>query len=190
MIILWCYVPGKFCGGDLPLPNLIGSNSIRLKLVSDYKDYGTGFSITSKTLTPDILPGKFKQSNGPAYTLGWGPGKKMLGENKPEEAPVVFLCGWCFHGGPWGRQLRLKHIMENCVWFCCAQQFTIPEDGPEGHLVNLNQTPDVPVLAAFPARSFFSIFVCLDFKMLFRKKKYLFAIINVDKTAWRNGKRV
>ncbi|KFV98888.1 Ovochymase-2, partial [Eurypyga helias] len=47
---------GKFCGGDLPLPILIGSDSIRLKFVSDSKDYGTGFSVTYKALTPDILP--------------------------------------------------------------------------------------------------------------------------------------
>ncbi|XP_041891557.1 ovochymase-2 isoform X1 [Corvus kubaryi] len=47
---------GKFCGRDLPLPILIGSNSIRLKFVSDDEDYGTGFSITYKALTPDIPP--------------------------------------------------------------------------------------------------------------------------------------
>ncbi|NWZ25938.1 OVCH2 protein, partial [Asarcornis scutulata] len=49
---------GKFCGGDLPLPILIGSNSIRLKFVSDSKDYGTGFSMMYKALTPHILPSK------------------------------------------------------------------------------------------------------------------------------------
>ncbi|NXB21861.1 OVCH2 protein, partial [Rhagologus leucostigma] len=47
---------GKFCGGDLPLPILIGSNSIGLKFVSDDENYGTGFSITYKAFTPDILP--------------------------------------------------------------------------------------------------------------------------------------
>ncbi|NXY85847.1 OVCH2 protein, partial [Alcedo cyanopectus] len=50
---------GKFCGAELPLPILIGSSSIRLKFVSDNKDYGTGFSMTYKALTPDFLPGKF-----------------------------------------------------------------------------------------------------------------------------------
>ncbi|XP_064570579.1 ovochymase-2 isoform X1 [Zonotrichia leucophrys gambelii] len=48
---------GKFCGGDLALPLLIGSNSIRLKFVPNDEDYGTRFSITYKALTPDILPG-------------------------------------------------------------------------------------------------------------------------------------
>ncbi|NXR14442.1 OVCH2 protein, partial [Semnornis frantzii] len=46
---------GKFCGGDLPLPILIGSNNMRLKFVSDSKDYGTGFSMTYKALPPGIL---------------------------------------------------------------------------------------------------------------------------------------
>ncbi|NXJ73276.1 OVCH2 protein, partial [Trogon melanurus] len=55
---------GKFCGEDLPLPILIGSNSIRLKFVSDSKDYGTGFSMTYKAVTPDILPGKKSQYLG------------------------------------------------------------------------------------------------------------------------------
>ncbi|XP_056350070.1 ovochymase-2-like isoform X2 [Oenanthe melanoleuca] len=81
---------GKFCGGDLPLPILIGSNSMRLKFVSDAEDYGTGFSITYKALTSDILPGKFKPSNVPAYTLGWG-----AGENKPEEGiSVRMMLSW------------------------------------------------------------------------------------------------
>ncbi|XP_068004029.1 ovochymase-2 isoform X3 [Melanerpes formicivorus] len=47
---------GKFCGGDLPLPILIGSNNMRLKFVSDSKDYGTGFSMIYKALSPGILP--------------------------------------------------------------------------------------------------------------------------------------
>lgn len=77
------------------------------------------------------------------------------GGNTPEGASVVFLCGWCFQGwGPWGRQLSLKHIPENCVWFFCAQQFTSPKDGPKGHLLSLKRAPNVPVLTAFPACSF------------------------------------
>ncbi|NXX41269.1 OVCH2 protein, partial [Tricholaema leucomelas] len=47
---------GKFCGGDRPLPILIGFNNMRLKFVSDSKDYGTGFSMTYKALPPGVLP--------------------------------------------------------------------------------------------------------------------------------------
>ncbi|XP_032049968.1 ovochymase-2 isoform X3 [Aythya fuligula] len=60
---------GKFCGGDLPLPILIGSNSIRLKFVSDSKDYGTGFSMMYKALTPHILPTKSCGFDLPAPVL-------------------------------------------------------------------------------------------------------------------------
>ncbi|NWU55799.1 OVCH2 protein, partial [Dromas ardeola] len=55
---------GKFCGEDIPLPILIGSNSIRLKFVSDNKGYGTGFSMTYKALRPHVLPGKSKSNSG------------------------------------------------------------------------------------------------------------------------------
>ncbi|XP_077177997.1 ovochymase-2 isoform X2 [Paroedura picta] len=47
---------GKFCGMDPPLPLLIGSNSIRLKFVSDNKEYGTGFSMTYQAVAPAMLP--------------------------------------------------------------------------------------------------------------------------------------
>ncbi|NXD76216.1 OVCH2 protein, partial [Halcyon senegalensis] len=60
---------GKFCGGELPLPILIGSNSIRLKFVSDNKDYGTGFSMTYKALTSDIPPGKLNSGCGSLAVL-------------------------------------------------------------------------------------------------------------------------
>lgn len=71
MLAFECPVSGKFCGGDLPLPILVGSNSIKLKFVSDNKDYGTGFSMTYKALTPDILPGKATPTNTPVCTPKW-----------------------------------------------------------------------------------------------------------------------
>lgn len=71
MIILWNVVSGKFCGGDLPLPILIGSNNIRLKFVSDNKDYGTGFSITYKALTTGILPGKSNSEKASVIFPKW-----------------------------------------------------------------------------------------------------------------------
>jgi len=59
------------------LPILIGSNSVRLKFVSDSRDYGTGFSMTYKALTPDILPGKSKSNHIPVCTLGCWPEKNF-----------------------------------------------------------------------------------------------------------------
>ncbi|XP_063145561.1 ovochymase-2 [Candoia aspera] len=46
---------GKFCGMDLPLPILIGSNSVRLKFVSDNKEEGTGFAMTYQAVKPASL---------------------------------------------------------------------------------------------------------------------------------------
>uniref|UniRef100_A0A8D0G5U0 Ovochymase 2 n=1 Tax=Sphenodon punctatus TaxID=8508 RepID=A0A8D0G5U0_SPHPU len=49
---------GKFCGADPPVPILVGSNTVRLKFVSDNKKSGAGFSMTYRALTPATLPGK------------------------------------------------------------------------------------------------------------------------------------
>ncbi|KAJ7344489.1 hypothetical protein JRQ81_000439 [Phrynocephalus forsythii] len=46
---------GKFCGMDPPLPILVGSNSVRLKFVSDNKEHGTGFSMMYQTVKPAAL---------------------------------------------------------------------------------------------------------------------------------------
>lgn len=71
-----------------------------MKLISDDEDYGTGFSITYKALTPDILPGKFKPSNVPAYTLGWGPGKKCQEKMNQRKLLWYFCVDDVFMGGP------------------------------------------------------------------------------------------
>ncbi|NXL55425.1 OVCH2 protein, partial [Chordeiles acutipennis] len=101
---------GKFCGEDLPLPILIGSNSIRLKFVSDNKDYGTGFSMTYKALTPDILPGNFCFPGFP--------------DSGCESLAVLFEEG----------VLQSMHYpehysnMADCQWIICA---------PEDHVIKL-----------------------------------------------------
>ncbi|NWI69691.1 OVCH2 protein, partial [Todus mexicanus] len=85
---------GKFCGGDLPLPILIGSNSIRLKFVSDNKDYGTGFSMTYKALTPDILPGKFKFNSGCESLAVLFDEGALQSMNYPERYSNMADCQW------------------------------------------------------------------------------------------------
>ncbi|KAJ6665110.1 hypothetical protein lerEdw1_005341 [Lerista edwardsae] len=47
---------GKFCGMDPPLPILVGSNSVRLKFISDNKEHGTGFSMLYQAVAPATLP--------------------------------------------------------------------------------------------------------------------------------------
>ncbi|XP_074697747.1 ovochymase-2 isoform X3 [Strix aluco] len=80
---------GKFCGGDLPLPILIGFNSIRLKFVSDNKDYGTGFSMAYKALTPDILPGSGCESLAVLFEEG-----VLQSTHYPEHYSNMADCQW------------------------------------------------------------------------------------------------
>lgn len=69
-------------------------------------------------------------------------------------------------GGALREAAEAKSRHRDCFWFCCVLQFTITRDGPKGHLLSLEQTPDVPVLVAFPAGSFLAIFAFLGFQML------------------------
>ncbi|NXT77189.1 OVCH2 protein, partial [Zapornia atra] len=80
---------GKFCGEDLPLPILIGSNSIRLKFVSDNKDYGTGFSMTYKALTPDTLPDSGCESLAVLFEEGM-----LQSMHYPEHYSNAAHCQW------------------------------------------------------------------------------------------------
>ncbi|XP_068253996.1 ovochymase-2 isoform X3 [Nyctibius grandis] len=80
---------GKFCGGDLPLPILIGSNSVRLKFVSDNKDYGTGFSMTYKVVIPDILPNSGCESLAVLFEEG-----VLQSMHYPENYSNMADCQW------------------------------------------------------------------------------------------------
>ncbi|NXF91668.1 OVCH2 protein, partial [Eubucco bourcierii] len=82
---------GKFCGGDLPLPILIGSNNMRLKFVSDSKDYGTGFSMTYKALPPGILSGKYSGCASLAVIFEEGVLQSM---HYPEHYSNMADCQW------------------------------------------------------------------------------------------------
>ncbi|NXW31169.1 OVCH2 protein, partial [Phaetusa simplex] len=84
---------GKFCGEDIPLPILIGSNSIRLKFVSDNKDYGTGFSMTYKALTADILPGRSKYSGCESLAVLFEEGV-LQSMHYPERYSNMADCQW------------------------------------------------------------------------------------------------
>lgn len=128
---LWLYlVTGKFCGGDLPLPILIGSNSIRLKFVSDSKDYGTGFSVMYKALTPDILPSKSKSSNIPVCALGRLPEKINWRRTQKNLAccsfSVFFLnCVKAPWEVFWILFLFFSKWFKRCLLFCFSLDFQI-----------------------------------------------------------------
>ncbi|NXI52029.1 OVCH2 protein, partial [Chloroceryle aenea] len=80
---------GKFCGADLPLPIFIGSNSIRLKFVSDNTNYGTGFSMTYKAVTPDILPDSGCESLAVLFEEG-----ALQSMHYPEHYSNMADCQW------------------------------------------------------------------------------------------------
>ncbi|NXA37643.1 OVCH2 protein, partial [Eudromia elegans] len=80
---------GKFCGGDLPLPILVGSNSVRLKFVSDSKNYGTGFSMTYRALAPDILPDAGCESLAVLFEEG-----ALQSMHYPEHYSNLANCQW------------------------------------------------------------------------------------------------
>ncbi|KFP43111.1 Ovochymase-2, partial [Chlamydotis macqueenii] len=94
---------GKFCGEDLPLPILIGSNSIRLKFVSDNKDYGTGFSMTYKALTTDILPDSGCESLAVLYEEG-----VLQSMHYPEHYSNLADCQWIICA-PEGHVIKLTY---------------------------------------------------------------------------------
>ncbi|KAM3669945.1 LOW QUALITY PROTEIN: ovochymase-2-like [Ammospiza maritima maritima] len=81
---------GKFCGGDLALPLLIGFNSIRLKFVPNDEDYGTRFSITYKALTPDILPDSSRKFNIYVSPLTYQPFEVEESEDWSYDAMTVY----------------------------------------------------------------------------------------------------
>ncbi|NXX79416.1 OVCH2 protein, partial [Urocolius indicus] len=85
---------GKFCGGVPPLPILVGSNSIRLKFVSDSKDYGTGFSMNYKVLTPAILPGKSKSNSGCESLAVLFEEGVLQSMHYPEDYSNMAACQW------------------------------------------------------------------------------------------------
>ncbi|XP_029142773.1 ovochymase-2-like, partial [Protobothrops mucrosquamatus] len=83
---------GKLCGMDLPLPILIGSNSVRLKFVSDNKEEGTGFTMTYLA----IKPASFLDSGcGPlAVLFKEGTVQSM---HYPEAYDNLAECQWIVH---------------------------------------------------------------------------------------------
>ncbi|KFV64316.1 Ovochymase-2, partial [Dryobates pubescens] len=83
---------GKFCGGDIPLPILIGSNSMRLKFVSDSKDHGTGFSMTYKALSPGALPDSGCSSLAVIFEEG-----VLQSMHYPEHYSNMASCQWIIY---------------------------------------------------------------------------------------------
>ncbi|XP_015268234.1 PREDICTED: ovochymase-2, partial [Gekko japonicus] len=83
---------GKFCGRNPPLPILIGSNSIRLKFVSDNKERGTGFSMKYQAVAPAMLPDSGCGSLAVLFEEG-----TIQSMHYPEAYSNLADCQWIIH---------------------------------------------------------------------------------------------
>ncbi|KAF7245339.1 Ovochymase-2 [Varanus komodoensis] len=83
---------GKFCGMDLPLPILVGSNSVRLKFVSDNKDHGTGFSMIYQAIKPGTLLDSGCESLAILFEEG-----TVQSMHYPEVYSDLADCQWIIH---------------------------------------------------------------------------------------------
>ncbi|KAK9409989.1 ovochymase-2-like [Crotalus adamanteus] len=83
---------GKLCGMDLPLPILIGSNSVRLKFVSDNKEEGTGFTMTYRA----IKPASFLDSGCGSLAVLFKEGT-VQSMHYPEAYDNLAECQWVVH---------------------------------------------------------------------------------------------
>uniref|UniRef100_A0A8C8VQI5 Ovochymase 2 (gene/pseudogene) n=1 Tax=Pelusios castaneus TaxID=367368 RepID=A0A8C8VQI5_9SAUR len=85
--VLW-----RFCGVVSPLPILVGSNSIKLKFVSDNKDHGTGFSMMYRAFAPGALP-----DSGCGSLAVLFEGGVIQSMNYPEPYSNLADCHWIIH---------------------------------------------------------------------------------------------
>ncbi|ETE72753.1 NADH-cytochrome b5 reductase 2, partial [Ophiophagus hannah] len=83
---------GKLCGMNLPLPILIGSNSVRLKFVSDNKEEGTGFSMTYRAIKPASFLGSGCESLAVLFEEG-----TVQSMHYPEAYHNLAECQWIVH---------------------------------------------------------------------------------------------
>ncbi|XP_075783955.1 ovochymase-2 isoform X2 [Pelodiscus sinensis] len=83
---------GRFCGVDSPLPILVGSNSVKLKFVSDNKETGTGFSMFYRPLSPYALPDSGCESLAVLFEGG-----VIQSMNYPEPYSNLANCQWIIH---------------------------------------------------------------------------------------------
>nr|XP_045227394.1 ovochymase-2 [Macaca fascicularis] len=82
---------GKFCAESLPSSILVGSNSLRLKFVSDATDYAAGFNLTYKALKPNYIP-----DSGCSYLTVLFEEGLIQSLNYPENYSDMANCDWIF----------------------------------------------------------------------------------------------
>nr|DBA17437.1 TPA: hypothetical protein GDO54_002887 [Pyxicephalus adspersus] len=80
---------GKFCGSDRPRPLLITNNKVKLKFISDFKIYRTGFSLFYEAVEPQTYPDS--ECGSVAVISGEGEIQTM---NHPEKYRNNANCKW------------------------------------------------------------------------------------------------
>ncbi|XP_066475284.1 ovochymase-2 [Tiliqua scincoides] len=119
---------GMFCGMDLPLPILVGSNSVRLKFISDNKEHGTGFSMIYQAVTPATLPNSGCGSLATFFEEG-----RVQSMHYPEPYSNLADCQWIIHA-PEDHVVKLTYEYfeleenEDCAYDSVAVYENVAED--------------------------------------------------------------
>ncbi|XP_037377881.1 ovochymase-2 [Talpa occidentalis] len=82
---------GKFCGESLASSVLVGSNSLRLRFISDGTDYAAGFNLTYKALKPNYLPDSGCSSLAIHFEEGF-----IQSPDYPKNYSAMAHCKWVF----------------------------------------------------------------------------------------------
>ncbi|XP_072826887.1 ovochymase-2 isoform X3 [Vicugna pacos] len=82
---------GKFCGDSLASSVLVGSDSVRLRFISDATDNAVGFNLTYKALKPSYLP----DSGCSSLTILFEEGL-IQSLHYPEDYNNLANCNWVF----------------------------------------------------------------------------------------------
>ncbi|KAG8507229.1 Ovochymase-2, partial [Galemys pyrenaicus] len=82
---------GKFCGEGLASSVLVGSNSLRLRFISDATDYAAGFNLTYKALKPNYLPDSGCSSLAIRFEEGF-----IQSPHYPQNYSDMANCNWVF----------------------------------------------------------------------------------------------
>ncbi|XP_064348674.1 ovochymase-2 isoform X3 [Camelus dromedarius] len=82
---------GKFCGDSLASSVLVGSDSVRLRFISDATDNAVGFNLTYKALKPNYLP----DSGCSSLTILFEEGL-IQSLHYPEDYSDLANCNWIF----------------------------------------------------------------------------------------------
>ncbi|KAM4723147.1 ovochymase-2 [Rhinophrynus dorsalis] len=107
---------GKFCGNVRPRPILIASSAIKLKFISDFQQYRTGFTLSYLAVEPNTYQASGCGSLSVLFEEG-----EIQSMNYPESYGNLASCHWVIHG-PQNYTIKLifqdfeVEFSENCAY--------------------------------------------------------------------------